>query len=218
MRQAADDALNLDQGLLHTIIALTVRPGTAVAEYVRGRTRPYTNPAKYLVICAALATFIMLYFGVLDAQMDLMEEQTRQRADMPDALMDARLNAIAEFMTRYFNIILILGVPVMAMFSRLFFFRSEFNFAEHVIFNVFIYAHQNLFFLFAVPPFFLGMNVTRLTTLYLFLIVCYYIWACYGFFKVRLITAVVRGIGITFGGYVLTWAIFGVALSVLIRV
>jgi len=218
MRQAADDALNLDQGLLHTVVALTVRPGIAVAEYVRGRTRPYTNPAKYLVICAALATFVMLYSGVLDAQLNVMEDQTRRGAEARDALVDERLNALSEFMTRYFNIILILGVPFLAVFSRLLFFRSAYNFAEHLVFNVFIYAHQNLFFLLAVPLFLLGMDVMMLTSLYLLLIVTYYIWACYDFFQVRLITALVFGVLITFCGYIVTWAMFGVAFSVLIRV
>jgi hypothetical protein len=218
LRQAADDALNLDHGLLHTVVALTVRPGRAVAEYVRGRTRPYTNPAKYLVICAALATFAMLYSGVLDAQLDAVEEQTRRRAEVPDTVVDERMNAMAEFMTRYFNIMLILGVPFLAVFSRLFFFRSAYNFAEHLIFNVFVYAHQNLFFLLAVPLIFVGMGLMFHTSLYMVLIVLYYIWACYDFFQVSLLTAIVRGVMITFFGYFITWAIVGLALSVLIRV
>jgi hypothetical protein len=197
VRQAVDDVFNLDGGLLHTVVALTHRPGRVISSFLSGRTRPFTNPAKYLFICVALATFSFHFSGLMANQLEWMEVEHN----------DATI--AIEFVNRYFNIILILGVPFMAAFSRLFFWRAGYNIAEHLIFNVFIYAHQNLLLLASIPVYLLLADVGWYLVFYTLLVLLYYVWACRQFFRVGVFSAALRGTLITLCSYLVFWALIG---------
>lgn len=184
LRDAADAAFNLDSGLLHTALALTRRPGEMVREYIAGRTRPYTNPAKYLVICAAVATFASIASGFADAQVDQVA------AASPDVAEDIAI--LLTNVQRYFNLILILGLPVLPLLTRLLFRGTPHNFTEHLVFNTYVYAHQNLIMVPILPAFILLRDTIVFGALYMALTTGYYIWACRGFFGFGVLSTVVR--------------------------
>jgi hypothetical protein len=207
LRQAADDAFNLDQGLLHTVIALTRRPGPMVREYLSGRTRPYTNPVKYLIICAALATFVSLSLGYVEAQFEATIVAPAETDEITDQLID--------WSRRYFNLLVILGVPLLAVFSRLVFRGAPYNFTEHLIFNVYVYAHLNLAFVISLPIWsLLSGNLWLYAQLYLLLIVVYYVWVCRQFFEVGLASSAWRGTLVMALGYAVFILIVGGAVGV----
>jgi hypothetical protein len=185
LRDAADAAFNLDSGLLHTGLALTRRPGAMVREYLAGRTRPYTNPAKYLIICAAMATFASIASGFSDVQ---VEQVAATRPDVADDIALLLTNV-----QRYFNLILILGLPTLPLLTRLFFRGSPYNFTEHLVFNSYVYAHQNLLMVAVLPAFFLFRNTMVFGALYMAVTTTYYIWACRGFFGFEILSTIVRG-------------------------
>lgn len=186
LRDAADAAFNLDSGLLHTALTLTRRPGEMVREYLAGRTRPYTNPAKYLIICAAVATFASIASGFADLQVDQVATASPDAADE----VAARLTNVQ----RYFNLILILGLPALPLLTRLLFRRSPYNLTEHLVFNTYVYAHQNLLMVPVLPAIFLFRNAAVFGVLYVAVTTAYYIWACRGFFGFGVLSTVVRGI------------------------
>jgi len=63
--------LDLDRGFLHTVHGLTVRPGTAVRDYLAGRTVPYTNPVAYLLIgLTAFAVSVSVLGGTTGGDAD----------------------------------------------------------------------------------------------------------------------------------------------------
>jgi len=183
VREAADAAFNLDSGLLRTFVDLSRRPGAMARDYVAGRTRRYANPAKYLVICVAVTTFVSIASGFAAAPVDAA------MAASPDA--EQGLTHFFEFVLLYFNLILILGLPVLPLLTRLLFRRADFNLTEHLIFNTYVYAQQNLIFV-ALIPAYLVAGLTALTILYSVGITVYYVWACRGFFRLGAFSTVVR--------------------------
>jgi hypothetical protein len=184
LRDAADATFNLDAGLPHTALALTRRPGHMVEEYVAGRTRPYTNPAKYLLICAALATFATIASGFTDSQVAQVAATRPEAAD--------RMAVLLTSLQRYFNLVLILGLPVLPLLTRALFRRSPYNFTEHLVFNTYVYAHQNLLMVALLPAFFLFRNAVVFGALYMIAITTYYIWACRGFFGYGILSTALR--------------------------
>jgi hypothetical protein len=184
IRDAADAAFNLDSGLLHTGLALTRRPGGMAREYVAGRTRPYTNPAKYLLICAALATFASIASGFADLQVDQVA------AASPEAGEDVAV--LLRNVQRYFNLILVLGLPALPLLTRILFRGSPYNFTEHLVFNTYVYAHQNLLIIPVLPAVFLFQNPAVFGGLYMLVTTTYYIWACRGFFAFGVLSTAVR--------------------------
>jgi len=60
----------LDGGFLHTVVALTVRPGKSIGQCVDGRRRPLTPPVGY---CCLLVTLYALTINLLDVEITVGE-------------------------------------------------------------------------------------------------------------------------------------------------
>lgn len=73
-----EKALNLESSLLHTVVGLTLRPGTVCREYVNGKRTLYTNPVTYLLLVAVLSavsnSLIRSVTGYEADEFDLFEE------------------------------------------------------------------------------------------------------------------------------------------------
>jgi hypothetical protein len=185
----ATDAFDLNRGLLFTAVALFRRPGVVVREYVSGATVRYANPVKYLVICVALVVFATIQLG---ATGELAGGFTGgYGVDSAD-----RAQRVTEMLNRYMNVLMALAVPFMAAASRLFFRRAGLNYAEHLIFNLYVYAQQSLLFLPFVPLW--GVRTPGLKALpvlaYCLAMLAYYAWAATSFFGGRRVPGVLRAL------------------------
>ncbi len=183
LREVADAIFNLDRGLLRTAVDLSRRPGAMVREYLAGRTRPYTNPAKYLILCAALTTFVSLVSGFSETSVEAAI------AANPEA--SENLTQWFDFTQRYFNLMLLLGLPILPFLSRLLFRSVDVTLTEHLIFNTYVYAQQSLFFIVLLPTFLLW-GIGTINLLYFVSVAGYYTWACRGFFRLGLFSTLVR--------------------------
>jgi hypothetical protein len=174
----ARDGFNLERGFLGTMAALSIRPGQAIREYLSGRDQAYTNPLKYLLVWAALATLATVGLDILGRHLELMLPD-------PDSPESQAVMPFFDVMARWYNLVLLLGVPFLAAFSRLLFRGADFNLAEHLVFNGYVYGHQSAIFLAFVPIFLLAPGALLwVMGGYLLAIGAYYIWACVDFFRV----------------------------------
>ena len=199
------DGLNLERGLPATLRGLSIRPGRTVREYLSGRTRPYTNPVKYLLVFVALSGFATLFLGVMERQAEVLGAVAGERPPQLDRYLD--------LMTRYFNVALVAGVPFMAVFTRLLFRRAGFNIAEHLIFNTYAYGHQTALFL----PFAAAMAIAPEAFLpwllgYMLVMTAYYLWASERFFLV----GKVRGVVLASAVVALAYAWYGVVVGLFV--
>jgi hypothetical protein len=132
------EAFDLDRGFLFTVAQLTRNPARAVEEYLGGRSSRYTDPARYLLISAAITTAAMLLLGVNHAAPDGLQ------AGWEEALPPWVLNTMEvhrDLTARYFNLFALAVVPFIAAGTLLFFRRSGRTYPEHLVFNAFTYAH-----------------------------------------------------------------------------
>ena len=90
--------LHAEAGIVQLTRALALRPGLVALEYVEGKRKKYYSPLKYLTLSAAVSVFINEYFSLLDN-------------------MHANPNPGTEIATRFFNLIILLSVPISAFFS-----------------------------------------------------------------------------------------------------
>ncbi len=189
LTQLVTDAFDLNRGLLFTAVALFRRPGRVVREYVSGATVRYTNPVKYLVVCVALVVFATIQLGATG-------EVAGGFTAGYGADSAAKVQRVTELLNRYMNVLMALAVPFMAAASRLFFRRAGLNYAEHLIFNLYVYAQQSLLFLPFVP--FLGLRLPALRALpllaYCLAMLVYYAWAATAFFGQRPVPGVLRAL------------------------
>ncbi|HEX2094868.1 MAG TPA: DUF3667 domain-containing protein [Longimicrobiaceae bacterium] len=195
------DAFDLNRGLLFTALALFRRPGEAVREYVGGATVRYTNPVKYLVICVALAVFASVQAGIT-------HDIASGMAEGAGAAAQVRAQQVSDLLAQYMNLFMVLAVPFMTLASRLVYRRAGFNFAEHLIFNLYVYAQQSLLYL-PFVPFSLGPGKGSGALLaYTLLNGAYYVWAATGFFRDCTARGVLRAAGAALVGTVAYLVVF----------
>lgn len=136
---------NWDNHFKKTLKDLLLRPHEVVEAFIQGANRRYFHPFSLLMIYTTLALIVskiiptVIETNVLDVQLD---ENTVNNADSLEVLSLEAYNKITYFFKNYYNIILILGIPISALINRLTFRKQRHNYAEHLIirsyFNSFI--------------------------------------------------------------------------------
>jgi hypothetical protein len=122
---------DLEGGFLHTLVALSVRPGQTVREYVAGRRGPLTHPVSY---CFLLVTLYALTINLLDVQISLggaLEFSDTER----------RVFHVVHSLLAY--LIFLTLWPVAAIQRRLF-RDSGFALAETYAFCLYVFGHLTL--------------------------------------------------------------------------
>jgi len=141
------DAFDLADGLIFTVKQLSFRPGEAVAEYIGGKRKDYYNPLKYYLLLVAVVLIIRLQFN-------LIIPQVPSGFEISDKQM-LFFNQFLDFFFKYFNLILLTGIPFISFFSFVIFKKSKYSFAENLILNLYLVGHHSLITILLSPFFFL---------------------------------------------------------------
>lgn len=178
LRESFFSSLDIEKGFFHSILILFKRPGHAIRDYLEGKRLSLMVPIRFLLIFAAIATFISLRYKLF--------EISRERLDIPIPDINEFLKYAEDYATLTGNII---PIPVFALFSWLFFRRYEFNYTENIILNIFISAQQ-LVILVIISPLFEIFPSQRpvFILLYTIITMLYNLWVLMQFFRPPLIT------------------------------
>lgn len=207
------DAFDVNRGVPYTVRQLSTRPGDAIREYVAGRTAPYTNPVKYFLIVGTVTTLAFVQAGIVGKLAGDVAGSMRYGPGLhPDAA------SVVEFASKYFTVLMAASIPGSAVASWLMFRRARFNFAEHLIFNIYVGAQQSLILVVL-----LGLTLVPGLAGYsqpagFALASAFYLWAAHGFFGGRLIPTVVRALVTTFLNFVGTLLVVAAAAAAAIMV
>jgi hypothetical protein len=174
---------HVDSGILFLIKELFKRPGTVAREYIEGRRKKYFSPAQYLVLAVAAATFLTIWLEIIPVR------------EAPPHLPEAQRYSIlySNFMTKYFNIVLFISVPLTAFFSWLLYKKSGFNYSENIILNTFLSAQRTLMYILLIPVIYLLKDTWYIGIgLYFFIYLIYAAWAYIKFFNDKVWLGIIR--------------------------
>lgn len=188
LRHLVSDALDLNRGLLFTAWSLLRDPGRAIRGYVAGQTVRYTNPVKYLLIVVTLVVIVYVQMGVLDAMIASLQPGKDLAAEIAENPMNA-------WMVGHLNVMMLAGLPFLAVGSWLVFRRARLHYAEHLIFNLYVYAQQSLLSLLLATPLLATGQVVPGLVVQTAITLGYYAWAAAGFFQMRPLPALLRTLG-----------------------
>ena len=147
-------SLDLENGLLHTIKQLILRPGPAIREYIEGRRATLYIPTRFLVLVGALTTFISLRYSVfrIDQEDHIAETYTYLTSTDIGKWYQIHFKEFWEFANEYNTLINILSIPIFSIFSFLLLVKKGYNYAENLILNVYIVCMQlSLLVVFILP-------------------------------------------------------------------
>ena len=158
MREIARDfvhaLVHTDRSVLSLVQVLLVSPGYVAKDYVSGRRKRHFGPLAFLVITVGLASAVVALSGF--------------RAFTTDSP-----NALAEFLQRHVNLVILLQVPILAAFCSALFQKDGFNFAEHLVLAAYTSGIRAIFLTLLVIPYWYLFRPSGSVALYL-----YYSYLC----------------------------------------
>ncbi len=176
-----------DRGLLKLIPDLFTKPGETVRNYLEGQRRRYFNPIQFLILMTAIAAFMTIQFHVMESVITANAGNLSGRA-----LFFSQFNI---FIYKYINLIMFLSVPVFALFTRLFFWKSGYNYAENLVMQTFYAGQRSVIYVFLIVPLVIIWRpyLTVIMMGFTLIWMGYYYYAFAQFFKYRGIWAFIKG-------------------------
>ncbi len=132
-------AFNVERGFFYTLKLLLLRPGQLMQLYLwEGRYILY-SPFRLLLVTTALSLFSVYLFD-WDQGFQNFQKGVEDGQNMGKLAPNAMQNLVLE----WYNLFLWLFIPIMAVFSWLFFFKKGYNYAEHLVFQTFHICQLNI--------------------------------------------------------------------------
>lgn len=193
-------ALNLEKGVFFTIYAFAVKPGQAAREYLYENRSRLVHPLRFLIIFVTLATILTLSILSEEDFANQFEQGFRTGADMEE-IEDAELQEFMELYSnnmvvanyKYFNVTLMLSVPLAALGTLLVYRRRQYNFAEHLVINAYLYSNTTVIYLLFAPLYFIFSYFT-VSTWYFIAVIPYYCFCCYQIFEPKGFKAILKAV------------------------
>ncbi len=162
-----------EKGFLFTMRAFLREPRVAFEDYLGAGRLRYSNPIKLVIFLAAIATFLNYQFGTF---VDISEGFANQAAEAGEeaARTAEKLAAMDQFFRQNYNLMLLASLPVLALVSRLLYWKRAYNWMEHLALNSFIFAVYTVAYLLILGPMALFPPIGLL---YVVVSVAYQTWA-----------------------------------------
>ncbi len=137
-------ALAINRGFPFTFREMCYRPGAAVRNYLEGKRIKYTKPVTYLFLASAIYVILSLIIGRRTIFGDALSGIIGGLQDDGNALSSSF--RILSWFGKNFAYSTLLVSPILAFSSRMVFFKSGYNYFEHLVFNIYAIAQQIFIF------------------------------------------------------------------------
>lgn len=164
-----------DTGFLYLFKELALKPGEVVKEYVAGARKKYYNPFNFFLITVAISAFLSAYFHLFDVNL-------------------RSTNPVSNIVTKYVNWIFVASVPIQAFFTWLFFRKKKYNYAENIIFHLFLGGFRLVFFVLIFVVFVILFRPYYNVILYIYfsIYILYVSWAARQFYEEKLWLTIIK--------------------------
>lgn len=165
LHEAWHATTHTDKGIFHLLKRLATRPGTTAREYLEGRRKAYFNPFTFFLLAMAVFVFLNVYFAPPPKK---TEPDRQVLSKIPSVAGKQnyisrlqRVDHVAHFTRTKGNILAMIAIPYISLFTWLFFRKREFNYAEHLTANMMFITFSNLLFAALVFPLQAAVRGTR---------------------------------------------------------
>lgn len=194
--------LNLEKGLLFTVVALAIRPGETIREYLYKDRSRLIPPLRFLIVFVTLATIATFSFLTQEDFYNTFKQGVETGGGTVDLdsmspkgqeFFSLYLNNLAIANLKFFNIYLMLSVPLAALGTLIVYRLQQFNFAEHLVINAYVYSNTTVLYVLMTPLFFL-FSYQAVSIWYMIAALPYYCFCCYQVFQPKGWKAVLRSV------------------------
>ena len=177
-----------DKGIFHLLKSLATKPGTTAREYISGRRKHYFNPFTFFLILMGIFVLSNNFFvkprKAFEPDAKVLQHIPTEEGRQQYITMMERVTTSSNFFRKHGNVVAMIAVPFISLFTWLFFRRRRYNYAEHLTANMMFVAFSNLVFTFIIFPLAALLDTSDLSTfIALLLQVCYFTWSLNGFLE-----------------------------------
>ncbi|MEM8528345.1 MAG: DUF3667 domain-containing protein [Bacteroidota bacterium] len=214
-RSAFTNVFNIEKGFFFTFKELFLRPGKVMGEYLDGRTTPYTNPFRYMILAAAISVFLMISSGVWELQVNNIIQSYKDFGMISSEADEIRMRKSMSFVTKFMNFMPLILLPFIALSSRLF-IGKKLYYAEHFIMVAFLMAQSTIYSLLltSIAYFFPNFITWVMAGGFLFATIVFG-QAFHGLFKKSWLESLALGLVVYIMGFIFFFLIIGVLAFVL---
>lgn len=211
------DALNFENGILHTFRSLLLKPGPSTIDYLQDGRLKYFSPFRLLVLSTAILLLLLqsadftsnFEEGVQAGWENAADDRSDEKQEMGMKIA-ARVSGLIQ---EYFNFMIWFYIPVISFFSWLFNRKKGLNYAEHVVFNTYYTSVINAFSLIFILSYLFPNLQTVMFWVYSLFSLIYFLWYYRSLFEKKWLTSIAEATFITILAGVLYYFSLGIALG-----
>jgi hypothetical protein len=175
IHEIPNSIFHFNRGLFYTVKELSTRPGHTIREFVVGKRIQNYKPISYFLVASALYVIATHLMGRNTFIADFVSGFTMDMAEQDQSSGSEVINWIAKNQTY----ITLLFIPLFSFASYIAFIKTEYNYFEHLVLNLYITGQQMLIYLI------FSFVITKdsiLTVIPILMGMTYNIWAYFQFF------------------------------------
>ena len=202
---------NLERGLLYTMKQLTIRPGQAIRDFLFTEKRnKHIKPFSFVILTATLSTFITLKLMSQNINISGFNLGSSKNDSLFVQELIANFNYL---LAKYFNLIQMLKIPFLTLGTYWLFKKNNFNFAEHLIINTFVFSYISIYVILVGLSFLLfSEQVGGIVAILTFI---YPIYVYIKLFEENIGMSILKSLGAFFIGSILHFIFIGVIVFIM---
>lgn len=199
-----EHVLEFERGILFTIRALTIHPGRTIRTYLSENRSRLVKPLLFIILTSVLYTFLDHFFHIQDGYVSYQKTS----GEPPSAI-----NTMVQWVQEHYGYANIMMGIFIALWLKLFFRKSDYNFFEILIMLCFVMGIGML--IFSVFVIIQGLTHINVMTLSGIIGVAYCVWAIGQFYDKKKIVNYSKALVAYLLGMITFW-IFPVLIGTII--
>lgn len=206
-------ALNVERGILYILKGLIVNPGMTIRSFLYEKRFNIFHPVRLLILTSAINLFVFWLIDGADTMGELIQTSPSNTKGDTKVTNELFGQLFSEIFYEYFNMMIWLFIPIISVFSYLFFKKSAYNYAEHLVLNAYVTSVGNLTNIISYLFIWLfDIGTTSLAGLIAYL--AYNLYAFKSFFRLSIGKTIIKG----FLALILGYTIYMIFFSLLIGI
>ena len=141
------DAFNIEKGFIYTLKMLIFKPGVLINDYLKGKTKSYFNPLKYVILIAGIYAILVVSTNIFDTGLESTSEVMYKNSKIINQAQNSEetiefQKKWIEFFKQYINIIPLLLIPFVSIVTMWFYRSKKLFYGEFLIVNCYLIAQS----------------------------------------------------------------------------
>ncbi len=138
VQDVPNSVFQLNRGFFFTVKEILTKPGHAIRNFIEGKRQAYYKPIAFLIVVSTIYILINYFMGVNSLVEDVLTGiEIGARAEEDESNL-----FFTKWLPKYQIYVPFFVLPLFSIASYLAFRKSDYNYVEHFVLNVYITAQQ----------------------------------------------------------------------------